>query len=197
MRAILIVHDNSPKGYSEVLRGEWPQSDPNQLPTFTPEYSNYEWLHFFTANSVPSNYDSRIWVENENVIGPTTIKHPIYTNVNQFRTEKTLVKRTNEEIIQSIREKEAWANSTLTLESERDKLYTLTALAQQRQFEGITLTDQEQAVIDRMKEVGVKIWQNAQRAEQLIEVVMLGNEPDIETGWQINELTNVGYPFTE
>ncbi|NJM15924.1 MAG: hypothetical protein HC896_11660 [Bacteroidales bacterium] len=197
MRAILIRHDNSPKGYSEIKRDEYPNIDPNAAITFTPDLTGYEWLHFFTENSVPNDYDPRIWEQNEVVVGPTTIKHPVYTNINQFRTEITLVKRAKEDIINSIREKEAWANSTLIQESEKDKMYTLTNLAQQRQFEGITLTEQELAVINRMKEVGVKVWQNAQRAEALIAIVDANNEPDIDTGWQLDDLTDNGFPFGE
>jgi hypothetical protein len=195
MRAILILHDSSPKGYSEIKRDEYPMADPNEPVVFAPGFENYEWLHFNTVSNVPDNYDSRIWKENVNVVGPTTTKHPVYTNINQFRTEITLTKRDAAEIITAIREKEAWANSTLVSSSEKDKLDSLVKLAQQRQLEGIQLSEDELVVIERMKQVGVKTWQNADRANVLIGIVNDGNEPDIDTGWQVDELTANDYPF--
>ena len=199
MRAILIKRDNSPKGYSEIKRDEYPSSNLNQIITFSgiPDADKYEWLHFYEARTAPNDYDSRIWTLDYVVVGITQIKHPDYLNINQFRTEITLVKKSNAEIETSIREKEAQVNSTLLAEGEKDKMYALTNLAQQRQYEGIPLTAQELAVLKRMKEIGVKVWQNSQIAEQLITIVNTNNEPDIDfVGWQTDNLNPCGPPFS-
>ena len=52
-----------------------------------------------------------------------------------------------------------------------------------------------QAVADRLTEVANKANQNAANAESLIAIVNCGGIPDIDSGWEYDNISPQGFPF--
>jgi hypothetical protein len=192
MNGILIKWIDKTAGTYDVIKfnATWPALDldlplGNDLP--------YEWFMPFVANNIPE-YDSRLWILNEN-IGPSELAHPEHPVHKQWRTEYSLSKRTNEEIIDSIRQAEANANFSLEQSSDPIKANALWRTAMEKLVKNQEITESDQGALNRANEVTVKVGKNAENAKILIAQVMLGIEPNIDYGWEYDNLTAQVYPL--
>lgn len=151
-----------------------------------------EWLLRADGESISPDYN----IYYETIVSrPTNTKDTELTNYNLFLNERVLVRRTNEEIVAVIRDKENDANNSVLGEAERNKLAMLAPSINVKFSSGIPLNTQETAVRNRMIEVAEKAMINASNAASLIAQVEAGNTPDIMQGWEYDNITNVGYPF--
>lgn len=151
-----------------------------------------EWLLRADGESISPDYN----IYYETIVSrPTNTKDTELTNYNLFLNERVLVRRTNEEIVAVIRDKENEANNSVLGEAERNKLAMLAPAINVKLSSGIPLNTQETAVRNRMIEVAEKAMLNASNAASLISLVEAGNTPDVTQGWEYDNITNVGYPF--
>lgn len=153
---------------------------------------NLEWMLAKEAESVSPDYN--IYYENI-VARPTNVKDSELVNYNIFLNERKLVRRSNDEIIQVIRDKENEANNSVLGEAERNKLQMLAPAINVKLASGLPLNEQENAVRTRMLQVAEKAMLNASNADSLIQQVNAGNTPNINNGWEYDNITTVGYPF--
>lgn len=176
--------------YSIIKSGVCPRNDGQPI---TGMEDGYEWLADFVPFTSP-DYDPRIWILVESSY-PTNVSHPDYPNYKTFQTTYTLEKRSNSEIIASIRQAEANANNKLATEAEMPKMAILANAANTKIASNTPLTEGEQAAINLNLEVSVKMTKNAGNATILMAQVEAGQDPLIDSGWEIDNLTAVGQPF--
>lgn len=169
-----------------------PVSDGSPI-SFAGADGDYEWLVKKSGTQV-TGYDSRLYVENI-ASRPTNVKSDEYTNYNVFLTEYQIVRRSNEEIISVIKQIEEESNANLLKEAGGTKIVLLGTSAASKQASGVTLTDEEQNVLTRSNELSTKCMQNAANAEALIAIVNAGGNLDLDSGWKIDNITEVGTPF--
>jgi hypothetical protein len=176
--------------YSLIKSGLLPRQDGEPIDSLEP---GYEWLVNHTPFDMP-DYDSRVWVllENEQ---PTNQPHPEYANYKSFVKTYGLEKRPVVEIIESVRAKEAEANASVMSEAESSKMIVLSQSAAYKTQQGIALSESEANAQTRMIEVSNKINRNAANAELLIGLINAGQEPDIDGGWEFDNITAIGFPF--
>ena len=153
---------------------------------------SYEWLLRKDGDSVSPDYN--IYIENI-VSRPTNTKDEELINYNVFLNERKLLRRSNNEIISIIREKENQANNAVLGEAGRNKLAMLTPAILVKVASGQSLNEYEQAVMTRMNEVNQRAIVNSSNAQSLIDVVNAGGTPDINQGWEYDNISEVGYPF--
>jgi hypothetical protein len=177
----------------ELIMGshQCPNSDGSPV-TFI-GYPTYEWLANYDAPQHP-DYDPRLYVLNVDT-RPTNTPHPDYPNYKEYATTYQLVKRTNSEIIESIRAEEAAANSALVTEGEQTKTNYLATVAISKQQSGITLDTIDTNALARLTEVADKIRRNANNAANLITAINANQTVDLSVGWEYDNITVGGIPF--
>lgn len=158
-----------------------------------PNAENLEWLIKATGNR--AGVDFRLYMENI-ASRPTQISDPDYPNYHQYVTEFGNVRRPNAEIIAAIRQMEKQANTSILAEGDATKLNMMQAAVTNAYRLGqVPLTPDLQEVEDRLLEVANKANQNARNAADLIAVVEAGGIPDIDSGWEFDNITPKGFPF--
>ena len=160
--------------------------------TGVPNAENLEWLIKSTGNR--AGVDFRLYMENL-ASRPTQRSDSDYPNYHQWITEFGNVRRPNSEIIASIRQMEANANLSIQSESEKNKIAMMAPAVNAALAQNLTLTDSQQAVYNRMIEIANKADQNAANAANLIDIVQDGGTPDIDSGWEYDNISPQGYPF--
>ena len=161
--------------------------------TGAPQAELYEWLLKSTAQRV-EGIDYNIFTESI-ISRPTNTKDSELVNYNLWLTEYQTVRRTNEELIQVIRDKENEANTAVLNEAERNKLNMLSPALNAKLSANLPLNETEHKVYTRMQEVAEKAMINASNAASLIAIVTEGGTPDINSGWEYDNITQCGYPF--
>ena len=154
---------------------------------------NLEWLIKVTGNR--AGVDLRLYMENI-ASRPTQTSDPDYPNYHQYITEFGNVRRTNAEIIAAIRQMEKQANTSILAEGDATKLNMMQAAVTNAYRLGqVPLAPDLQEVEDRLLEVANKANQNARNAADLIALVEAGGIPDIDSGWEYDNITPKGFPF--
>lgn len=152
-----------------------------------------EWLIKEVGNT--TSPDFRIYAENI-VSRPTNIKDTDWPNYNKFVIEYSRVRLSNDQIIASIRNMEAQANAKVLAEGESAKAQMLSHDIYEAIANKQALTDDQQAVYNRLAQMNAIGLQNATNADSLIAVVNAGGTPDLDSGWITDTITSQGYPFT-
>lgn len=161
--------------------------------TGAPNAQNLEWLVKTYGDRVPG-FDFRIYIEDE-YSSPTNLPHPDFSNYRQFKAVYSLVRRTNEDILNVIEQIENEANLSIQNESEKAKMQLLFPTVQSKKIAGLALEPFEQEVWDRQNIVSQKAWQNAANAKNLKDAIIAGLTPDISKGWEYDNIPSAGYPF--
>lgn len=157
-----------------------------------PNADRYEWL--VKPDAVHAGVDYRLYKENE-AKRPTNVPCEDYPNYNVYITEYTPVRRDNVELIAAIRQMESQANLAVQGEADKNKMAMMSPAVYMAQAQNLTLTPDLQAVADRLTEVANKANQNAANAASLIAVVEAGGIPDLDSGWEYDNITPQGFPF--
>jgi hypothetical protein len=157
-----------------------------------PNAAMYEWL--VKTEGVHVGVDYRIYKENE-AKRPTDTPCQDYPNYNVYITEYTPVRRDNIELIAAIRQMESQANLAVQGEADKNKMAMMSPAVYMAQAQNLPLTPDLQAVADRLIEVANKANQNAANAASLIAVVEAGGIPDLDSGWEYDNITPQGFPF--
>jgi len=158
-----------------------------------------EWLAI-SSNAYPSDYTPEMY-KVETTTLPTNQKHPDFPNYNMYLTKYDRVLRNEAELIESILQIENEANMSIQSESEKAKMAQLAPCIAAK-YGNSPLNDPEQAVYNRMIEVGDKVFANAANATQLIAIVKnnadITKTPrlfDIKSGWIYDNITPQGFPL--
>ena len=160
--------------------------------TGAPGAENYEWL--LKPDGVHVGVDYRLYKENI-AQRPTQIKDVEYSNYSIYLTEYGVVRRSNDELIAAIRQMESTANLAVQGEADKNKMAMMSPAVYMAQAQNLPLTTDLQTVADRLIEVANKANQNAANAQSLISVVTAGGIPDIDSGWEYDNITPQGFPF--
>lgn len=160
--------------------------------TGAPNAENLEWL--VKINGVRAGVDYRLYMENV-ASRPTQNSDTEYPNYHQWITEYANVRRSNAEIIASIRQMESQANLSVQGEADKNKMAMMSPAVFMAQAQNIPLTPDLQEVADRLIEVANKANINAKNAQDLIAIVEAGGMPDIDSGWEYDNITPKGFPF--
>lgn len=203
LNGILIFWNKPERDYNNLQEGDFtvlnynkpcPVTDGSPV-TFTgvENADRYEWLVKQQGETV-EGIDYDLFTQNT-VSRPTATKHAEFVNYNVWLTEVQNVRRTSEELIQVIRDRENEANSSVLNESERNKLQMIAPAVNAKLASGLALNAQEQAVYNRMLEVSNKAMLNASNAANLISIVNAGGTPDIKSGWEYDNISDQGFPF--
>lgn len=160
--------------------------------TGVPNAENLEWLIKSMGNR--AGVDFRLYMENI-ASRPTQTADADYQNYHQYITEYGNVRRTNDELIAAIRQMEATANLSVQSESEKNKIAMMAPAVNAALAQNLHLTDSQQVVYNRMIEIANKADQNAANAKSLIDIVNAGGIPDIDSGWEYDNVSPQGYPF--
>lgn len=112
------------------------------------------------------------------------------TRIEGFRTVTTinsLVKRSNDEILASLEEANKNANNQIVeLQKQVETLYfALNAIL--RDAQGLNLTQREINSKSKISAHCVKLHKNADNKEQLKALILAGQTPDIDSGWERTE----------
>lgn len=154
-----------------------------------------EWM--LRRSTVSSNPDFDIYYENY-VQRPTSVYDDEFPNYRVFLNDIVLVRKSNDEIIAAIRQKEAEANASVIGEAGSDKLNVLYAGVVAKLLAGSSLTslsECEQNVYNRQVEVSAKVTANAANARMLITSVNNNATPNISEGWEYDNISDCGTPF--
>lgn len=168
------------KSTGEILKfSNYPNIDLSPVQGLEPDL---EWILKHTPYPAPE-YDSRIFMLKE-TSSVTTEPHPQFPDINMYKTTYATIKRPNEDIIRAIENAEESANMSVMDYRTNDKLHTLAVGIHTRQNEGILPSQAELEILNRLKEIDVKLWKNDAEKHLKIEQVEAGLEPDIDAGWE-------------
>ena len=191
----------------ELIEGDYAIKNPaHQCPTTDGSYpvgmpENWYLLGVYRGQQNPE-FDNRILVENQ-FTRPVFEPHPEFPDYFQYRTDFSLVERTLDELISTIKQMEREAN--LSIQSEADKAKMEMFIPAVSAKYGVQpLTDAEQNVYTRMLELADKGAQNAANAARLISIAKNNADPtktkqtfDVSVGWTYDAITLLGSPFDE
>lgn len=206
LRGILIKWKSTNRNYVNAVEGvDYDVIDPEQTcnnvdgspVTFTEieDADKYEWLMKVEKKTV-ENYDNRIYIEHISA-RPTNIKNDEFINFSEFQYVSTLVRRSNDEIIEMIKQEEANANLMVLNESDKNKLDMLLNQVLIKQAQGIAISDIDAVVLQRASEVAERCVMNASNAKELIRQLNANLTPNLSSGWQTDNITPLGYPFND
>lgn len=160
-----------------------------------PDWNKLEWM--VKRSKTSSNPDLNVYYENW-VQRPTDQHDVDFPNYRIFIDDVEILRKSNTEIILAIRQKEVEANNSVIGEGGADKLNMLYNGVIAKLIAGTPLTSlssAEQNVYNRQIQVSAKVDANAANAKMLIDNVNAGGTPDINAGWEYDNITAVSYPF--
>jgi len=185
--------------FNNVLSTDWQFIKTLQCPVIDGSAfdlgENYEWL----ANEQgvqPIYYDSRLLVLIEDA-RPSKTHHSLFPNYKRFYRADALEQRSIPEISESIIQEEKMANTALDQEADVAVMTTfvlgyLAAIAS-----GLVPTEAQVNAYNRQAYVQQKKSQNAANRIELIRQLNLGNyNVDISLGWERDNITVGGFPFS-
>jgi hypothetical protein len=175
MDAVLIK-----KSTQEIIkRADYPRADMQPVIGLDPDL---EWLLVNQPYDAPE-YDSRIFILNQNE-AITAIPHPQYPLINQYQITFALEQRPKEDIELSVKQAEQMANSSILPQDEQLKATILALATIIKKQQGLTLEDDEQAIIDNLMAIADNFWKNSAEAASKIADIAAGKQPDIDSSWQ-------------
>lgn len=129
-------------------------------------------------------YDSRYYDCPDTGGVATEINHPVYPNFKQWLVEHPLIKRATEDIYKSVENAERLANSTIIKQENQLTFFANSILLFFKKNAGIELTPEEEQSILDMSVKCEKIVTNRQIAEEKKALILIGQEPDIDSLWE-------------
>lgn len=142
---------------------------------------NLVYLKKYTPFAKPV-FDSRIFkdVQTDSV---TELPHPELTQFKQYRTEFSLVRRDNAEIIESIDREESNIKSDFLNNPDVAEVMLIMLTALWNKTKGISLTILETAAVNDLLGLNVTLLQNKD-VKEIKKAQVLNNEtPDLDNGW--------------
>jgi hypothetical protein len=148
---------------------------------------DYEWLIKNVPFAEP-DYDPRLYVMVRVLPDLEFLEdftqHPQHIGIREYRITFNPVKRTNEEIITSIRNAEKEANDLVFSEAVHKDQMAFMLNSVRKEGKNLDLTEEEQLQISKLENVTVKLAKNKDNAEIKIAQVEANQEPNIDEGWE-------------
>lgn len=167
-----------------IKHGEYPRADMLPVEGLDPDY---EWLIKHTPFAEP-DYDPRIYIMVTNLPNLEDLasfqEHPLYPGIKEYRITYTPEKRSNEEIIISIRNAEKEANDLIWTEGEHKDKMMLMMNASTKAASGAQLNSFEQSLLVDMNTIAEKLSKNEDNRNILVAQVNANQEPNIDSGWE-------------
>lgn len=171
------------KATGEILkRGNYPREDMGDILGLDP---NLEWLVINVPFDYP-DYDSRLFVLNQ-VEEVTSIAHPDYANLNQYKITYAVTKRPDTDVVIHIENAEIEANESVIGYKNKTKLMALALGVLIRRLDNLQTTTKEQRILDKALQNAVRIWKNDAEVRAKLQQLTDGIEPDIDSGWEKEE----------
>lgn len=146
-----------------------------------------EWLIIHTPFQEPE-YDPRIYImvtNNPDLTGMDSFPdHPLYSGIKAYQITYSPEKRSKEEIIISIDNREKEANNLIWSEGVHKDKMLLMLNASTKAASGAQLNDEEQSLIEDMNAIAVKISKNRDNRDILVGQVNTNQVPNIDQGWE-------------
>lgn len=162
----------------------YPNADMSPVIGLDPDY---EWLVKHVPFAEP-DYDPRLYVMVRVLPDLEFLEdfaqHPQYPGIREYKITFNPVKRSNEEIIISIRNAEKEANDLVFSEAVHKDEYAFMLNSVHKDGKGLALNETEQGHIDKLSLVTVKLAKNKDTAEIKIAQVEADQEPNIDEGWE-------------
>jgi len=162
-----------------LKHGLYPREDMQPIEGLDPDF---EYLVKYEPFPAP-DYDSRYFVLNK-IDAITTDTHPVYTWLNVFKTTHQVVKRDISEIQFHVKQAQKIADTALCNTEEQLSFTLKVQSALDRLQNGLSLTIEEQAILDRSRALKVKLDKNQDNYNVLMAAIIDGTEPDLNAGWQ-------------
>ncbi len=164
----------------DVVNGEVLSRNSVVSETSLPTNINPSYKYFIPYEQfVKPNYDPRYY--NYVLIEtPTNDNHPSYPIYKSWKIEHSLVKRPNSEIFLSIENARKLVNHKLV---DPDLMVIVHAISI-KQLNGIQITADENSLLTEYIRIGNKVLNNKNLELSKKALVMAGQEPDIDSGWE-------------
>jgi len=173
--AVLIRTSNG-----EIIKHDvYPREDMALVEGLDPDL---KWLVKFTPFVKP-DYDSRIFILRQ-VEEVTTIAHPDYEHLNQYKITFETEKRQDADIETSIANAEQDANQQMLPATRQLKLMALGLGVLFRALDGLELSSKEKVIKDEIVTKATKLWKNDNNLRNKITQLAQGEEPEIDAGWE-------------
>ncbi len=148
---------------------------------------DFEWLIKFIPFSEPP-YDPRVYIMQTNLPDLQFLnefqEHPNYPGLREYRITYTPIKRPNDEIIMAIENAEKEANVLIWSEAVHKDETIFMINSVRKEAQNISLTAEEQAHIDKLSDINVKLAKNLDAKNIKILQVNGGQTPNIDEGWE-------------
>lgn len=164
---------------SIIKHGLYPREDMQLIEGLDPDY---KYLIKVTPFSEP-DYDSRYF---ELVItqAVTTEANAEYPHLNNYKTTFGVTKRTTEEIEFHVKQAQKQADTELCNTEDQISFAMKMQSALDRKQQGLALTVDEETVLEKSRAIKVKLDKNQDNYNLLMASITLGNEPNIDAGWE-------------
>lgn len=163
----------------EILnRTLYPRDDMAAVEGLDPDL---EWMVIRTPFPVP-NYDPRYFnMVTTEERGPDPDAE--FTHLHPWNVTYSTTKRPVEQIKLSARNKERLELSRHLSDADALKFTLMVVTALAREQKGLALTPREQAALDQLTVLAVKVQANDDRGTEIVAQIELGQEPDLDAGW--------------
>lgn len=150
----------------------WPRSDGMEIQGQDPDY-----VMLMHVDSTPPDYDSRLY----SLQGTETVD----VDGNELRKTWQAIKRPVEEQKVAAENVEQQQLSKF-VRLEREAIETrLMVTAILNYIDGLVMPPKVQAMADAYMALGVKIWKNRDRLNEILTAIENNQEPDLDAGWEL------------
>jgi len=149
-------------------------------------YPDLEWLVKYIPFERPE-YDSRLFIL-EIMEEVTQEPHPEYPHLNKYNITYGTKKRTDEEIIAHIENAAIEANEQLVDSRTGIEVFMAAIAALIKLSDSLQIDTKEQRILDKALESADKIWKNKDQLQSKIQQLADGEEPDIDSQWEGNNI---------
>lgn len=173
------------KSTKEIIKQDlYPREDMQPVQGIDPDY---EWLIKNIPFAEP-DYDPRIFIMQTNLPDLEFLadfqEHPSYEGLREYRITYTPIKRPNADIIMAIENAEKEANALVWSEGVHKDGTMFMINSVRKEALNVSLTEEEQAHLDKLSSVNVKLKKNEDTKNIKLLQVQNGEEPNIDEGWE-------------
>lgn len=162
----------------------YPREDMMPIEGMDPDY---EWLIKNIPFAEPM-YDPRIYIMVTNLPDLELLnsfqEHPQYPGIRAYTITYSPEKREKAEIITAIDNAEKEANNLVFSEAVHKDEIVFMMNSVHKDSKSLALTPQEQAQIDKLTVINMKLAKNKDNRNILVNMVNAGLEPNIDEGWE-------------
>lgn len=129
------------------------------------------------------NYDSRIFLLTTTE-AITTEAHPVYPHLDCFMITHTTSKRPLADIEVHIKAAQRLADEAIFRSQEQMSSSIVMLSILDKQGQGLPINADEQASLEKLRDMRVKIDKNQDNYNMLVNLLEAGIEPNIDSGWE-------------